>query len=258
MEKKVVMIVNNSPENGTGLNKVLGRYWGKRTSNQFIDEYLFNCVLDEDGLYTFSPRLNVSSSFLFISGSKPVKENTLTFEIWTMKWDLLLILDKVDPDKYIDYFDANTMVVYHRIPEELPDMLRQKFDNRDRFKQGLHELDGEGYSLLTGIIDAYDPETRSFIGDKYREAIERIYAWFGVNQELETILELLHMCLLPLGAAKVKEIKGYDIVKNIIVTDDLIVDEFIKSKLANSLDKDCFSDDYIENLSVLRDSLLDK
>ncbi len=260
MKKKIVMIVNNPSETGKGLNKVLGDYRKREMSHQLINRYLFRCESDEYGFITITPQLDESSSFLLISGTGPNKQNELTTEIWKDNWDIVLILDTVDPAKYIEYFDGNTMVVYHRIPDELPEMLKQKFDKRELLglKQGEHEKDGEGYSLLTGIIDAYDPVKNAFNADKYGEAIERIYAWFGVNEELETILDLLHICLLPAGAAKANEIKGYDIVKNKTVTEDLTVDEFIKSKLANDLDRDCFSDDYIENLRVLRDILLDE
>ena len=89
-------------------------------------------------------------------------------------------------------------------------------------------------------------------------AIKRIAEWVGKKTRTANLLEVklntLHQCLTPEGAAAVAEVDYYDLIKNHVVADNISVDEFIKKSL--TVEKDCFSDNYINRLTQLRDSLL--
>lgn len=70
---------------------------------------------------------------------------------------------------------------------------------------------------------------------------------------LEAKLEILHECLTPEGALTANQINGYSLIANIV--------ESIKIEDKNLIDylasqSDCFSDNYISKLTVLRKALL--
>ena len=97
-------------------------------------------------------------------------------------------------------------------------------------------------------------------GQDTAPAVKRIIKWVENKTTAANILEVkldtLHQCLTPEGAAKVAEIKNYDLLKDKVIAGNLTTDEFIKKKLVS--EEDCFSDNYINNLSQLRDVLLEK
>ena len=98
------------------------------------------------------------------------------------------------------------------------------------------------------------------LGQDTAPAVKRIKEWVEKKTTAANILEVqlntLHQCLTPEGAAKVAEVKNYDLIKNQVVASNLTADEFIKKKLVS--EKDSFSDDYIQSLSQLRDALLEE
>ena len=97
-------------------------------------------------------------------------------------------------------------------------------------------------------------------GQNTDPAVKKIIEWVENKTTAANILEVkldtLHQCLTPEGAAKVAEIKNYDLLKDKVIAGNLTTDEFIKKKLVS--EEDCFSDNYINSLSQLRDVLLEK
>jgi hypothetical protein len=96
------------------------------------------------------------------------------------------------------------------------------------------------------------------LGQDYAPAEKAIRDWvekkIATANMLEVCLCVLHKCLTPKEAAQAATVNHYHLVKDLVVAEGVSVDSFIKDRLV--VDKGCFSESYISNLSLLRDCLL--
>lgn len=86
-----------------------------------------------------------------------------------------------------------------------------------------------------------------------QEIIEWVKSQTNKADLLETKLALLHGCLTSESASKASGIENYNLVKDIIVSENTTVDAFISKYLANSKTQE----EHHEKLTILRNALLD-
>ena len=253
MGNKVVLIVNNEEIN-SGMLKVLADH----RDSGFVRKYIGYEIDNEELMKRdFKPILNPDSPFLFISGSGMKLEQRLTKNQWAQDFDILLVHDKVNPSDYLPYFNEETLVMYHRKPENLEAQLSRI--NIKSYKQGEHEKDHDqgGYSRLVYLIEAYDEDKGRFKPSEYIKAIEKLISWFSVNDELDIRLKLLSCCSTAERARTVSGVEGYVSLKESVVTDEISIDSYIKKHFASKNQDESLSDEYIEKLTTLRNRLLE-
>lgn len=243
---KIICFVHNE------LNCYQGLYhaFSERTfdSNTFISQFIYE-IMDDVLTPKFGQGEGIRDKFLLITNNqKPITKPNLSDND---DWDILLVSHDKNiteiPDKFLS---KDVLLMYHKNQQNIEIIRNNQFVKKA--KQGQHEpLEAQGYNRLLKLNQVW-------IGgeidqEKYAEAKQDIINWFGINDELEAKLELLHKCLLPSSAPKQEEFdKDFKILKKDYGDDYTL---FLTSINGNK-DDDVFNTDYIKALTKLRNALL--
>lgn len=241
MRKKIICIVNTR-EVDHGLSLVLEEL----KDHSFVTRYLYKEKTErvKGGKDTYYQRiLSKDMPFLYLSSEEIVQESEFFEPQWKSEWDVVLISDDYkDFDNLIAQINQEHAVLYHRFPLGLGEEL--KASNCIVSKKGTHTQGNDNYGHLEHLIESYNPVDGTFEDSKFSRVICDILFWFGIEPKLEAALELLHACLTPAGAKKVKE-SGFP--------SELGVREEVISLSGMN---DPFSKKYLEKLTEIRDQLL--
>jgi hypothetical protein len=234
---RVLCIVRNDYEDcENGLIKCF-----KKSNSEIIQSLLYKYSMDDNRKETMEIVLgadNHSKCIYFINNQNP----TLGKVSASLKWDLLLVHDSVELDKYPDaWFNENTLVIYHTTPENTNAFLTKKKEagKLKELKQGMHEYgDDKGYPRLLKVFESI--ENGVLNQKKYSTAHRSIINWFEIHDKLEAGLKFLHNCLD----------QRFDNIPRIFITEEVVL-------LYNSLKNiEVESEEFNKILCQLRDKIL--
>lgn len=274
----VCIIQNDQNESDKGLVHAF-EHERQGQLNYFIKTHLYQF---EDEHFRTSFGYDKKPKFLLITKESVQPKNELNTND---SWEILFICDTISIEDYPSYiFTPETLLMYHTKPKiddnpiyEIRIKIKKEASSDGvniepaiyeirkikKGKKGEHEPGKEkGYNLLLKLTDAWENETIGFNNEKYAAAKKEIIDWFGINDELEQKLELLHKCLTPEDAASCivdtennwNLIETFSLLSNIKI-DKLSVSDYIKNSFVDK--SDCFDEEnYIEPLRKLRKALL--
>jgi hypothetical protein len=173
MEKKIILFCKFSNDYTSGIGHVLGRE-GRRSF--FAQHYLLSHLTEK----------------LFLSQDKISNESS------GYDWKILLVSDLMKQEEYSLFINQDCLVIYHTKPEGIGTWLKEK-----NFigKQGQHEpVDGSGYILIKGLVEAYNETEGQFDATKFDEVYQKLVGFF-IDEKLETDLNSLHDLYLDSNAS---------------------------------------------------------
>ena len=241
---KIVCIVQNiQGRSSQGLSHTFDKQ-----NNDFINSFLY--TFNNDELTTAFGYNENKPKYLLISEDNVKSKNQLET---SDKWEILFVCDSISLGSYPwDIFDENTLVMFHTTPNIANQEIITTINGIGikKGKKGQHEpYENQGYQRLLKLTEAW--ENGSFDKEKYVNAKQYIIDWFGINDELEAKLELLHNCLVPESIPQTLDslLSSYD-------------GEFkdFKNEITNKneiIDKSAFDKEYIDALAKFRNALLD-
>ncbi len=241
---KIICFVHNEFRNTKGLFHAFGDEF---FPNSFVSQFIY-----ENNNNELTPKFGqgegIIDKFLLITNDTPPDKKATLND--TDNWDILLVShDKGINDIPQSFLSKNVLVMYHQNQDNKKDIINNNLIKIA--KQGQHEpIPNFGYPLLLGLNKAW--ENNKFDQEKYATAKQDIIDWFGINDELEAKLELLHNCLLPSNAPTIKSfINEYKILEK--YKNDY--ESFLSTKNGLS-DESAFDENYIKALKNLRIALL--
>ena len=238
MENRIICFVDNSSDRGKGLfhcfvqNSKIG---SDAYTNMFCRTFLYEA--DEDD---FLPVLGQNgNNFLFISPQEVKLVATLCEA--PQEWKMLLVHDSVQTSDVVQVFTPETLILFHRQPEDAKETLTQNIGKYKCAVQSEHEPGGK-YAHLFEIARIWRTDTGDFDKKEF-DAVFRKIANALYRAKLEAVFEFLYGCLeyAPTNEQweKLRECTGVDI------------NDAFKFK------GDIHSEEYVQCLAKLRDHLFE-
>lgn len=235
---KIVCIINNDK----GISGLAHTFKEKQV-NDFIIKYLYWKVNNH-----FRAIFGNPLKYLLITKYKISLKDTIEA---SDEWDILFISDQIAIDEYPPYiFTPETLVMYHRTPDFNGNTINYIRINTNiciikKGKQGQHEPIDAGYNRLYPLTDSWQIDS-GFNHEAYDKAKKDIIDWFGLNDQLNGVLECIHNSLGGLASIEKlvdlnKEINGRTI-----------------KYLVDNLPKNTETAEYYELLRKIRDLLLNE
>lgn len=185
------------------------------------------------------------------------------------KWSVFFntMYESIINEGFLSNSGKNSLLIYHF--DEYQETIESYLKKEHNFKGTC--------SKFTSLYEKYYPyyedlalATNSLIKRKENIKSERIVELLELTwsihverkkketvtkSQLEQKLELLHHCLTPSGAKKVKELDYINNLKDVEI-DGVGLLEFVEEHLASKEDYQCLEPEYVEPLKKLRDTLL--
>lgn len=179
--------------------------------------------------------------------------------------DFGIFLEKLKEETDINNFfkkEDDNLLLYHtddknlvrQIAEGFKDIQKRQFssvqDTNTFYEPVYQRLAQLCQAMLQGEDIEHEIELTEF-----HKLLDNLWNGGISNDNLEAVLQTLHVCLTPEGAKKVNEIEGFDNIKETDIEGEKLY-EYIDNHLVPKSNDEALSESYIKPLTKMRDELL--
>lgn len=228
------------------------RYWGRpRTieeSNLPNSEKLWDLFDDEN--LDVSYNLKVINAPLILS--KCGEEFDYFVKYLKEQTDINNFFKKENDNLLLYHTDDSNLVT--QIEEGFKDIKKRKFSSVQDTNTFYEPVYQRLAQLCQTMLKGEDIEEEIKITE-FHQLLDDLWNGGISNGNLEVILQTLHFCLTPDGAKKVKEIAGFDDIKETKIDGEKLHD-YIENHLVPKSNDEALTESYIMPLIKMRDELL--